>query len=113
MSGGWRDFGTSRIPGVKRQWADDGEGGGVVRTVQDVTAIIERNKAMYNHNDGYSKSREMRRVASIPAVTWHKWMVEAGLDARDPDLSAKMEEVIKRKVNDPDFRYFRTAPGRL
>ena len=30
--------------------------------------IIEHNKKMYTHNDGYSKSRELKRVASIPTL---------------------------------------------
>mgnify|MGYP006893822174 CR=1 FL=1 len=35
---------------------------------QDVEAILENNKALQTHNDGYSPSREMKRVASIPMV---------------------------------------------
>lgn len=112
MSGGWRDFGTSRIPGVKRQWADDGEGGGVVRTVQDVTAIIERNKAMANENDGYNKARDFKRAGTVPYVTLYKWIVEERLEPNDPDYTEKLNKLIIRKLNDPDYRHLRTIPGR-
>jgi hypothetical protein len=109
---GWRDFGASKIPGVTRYWADDGQGGGVIRTVQDVSAIIERNKAMANENDGFSKSREMKRAGTVPYLTLYKWIAEARLDVADPDFTDKLNKLIIRKLNDPDYRHLKTIPGR-
>ena len=109
---GWRDFGTSSVPGVRRMWADDGEGGGVVRTVQDVTAIIERNKAMANHNDGYNKGRDMKRVGTVPFVTMYKWMTEARLEPNDPEFTEKLNKLIIAKLNDSDYQHLKSIPGR-
>jgi hypothetical protein len=109
---GWRDFGTSKIPGVTRYWADDGEGGGVVRTVQDVTAIVERNKAMANENDGYNKSRDFKRAGTVPYLTLYKWIAEAHLEPNDPDFTDKLNKLIIAKLNDSDYRHLRTIPGR-
>lgn len=86
------------------------EGGDLtISSVQETAPILERNKAMANHNDGYSPSREMRRVATIPMVVAHKWLAEEGWWAFDPANSAKLVQ----KLNDPDYAYLRTAPGRL
>ncbi|MED5549870.1 MAG: hypothetical protein VX529_10985 [Pseudomonadota bacterium] len=109
----WRDFGTSKVPGIKRYWRDDGNGGGEILSAQDVGAVLERNKVLANHNDGYSPSREMRRAGSVPYLTLYKWIAEAGLEPNDPDFQDKVNKLILRKLDDSDYRYLRTAPGRL
>lgn len=80
---------------------------------QDVAPILEQNKKMAAHNDGYSPSRELRRVASIPYVIGHKWLNEEGwwfMDAdKDPDVAKK----LAAKLNSSDFAYLRTASGRV
>jgi hypothetical protein len=76
---------------------------------QDCDPVLDRNKAMANHNDGYSPSREMRRVGSIPLVLIMKWKTEEGWDALDPDNKDR----LVRKLNDPEYAYLRTAPGRI
>lgn len=76
---------------------------------QDVEAHLDRNKALQNHDDGYSPTRELRRAASIPDVIVVKWMEENGINVFDPEHST----AVKRKLNDPEWRWLRTAPGRL
>lgn len=71
--------------------------------------VVERNKAMMNHNDGYSPTREVRRVASIPYIIGLKWLNEEGWWFLDPDCSDK----LAAKLNDPDWRHLRTAEGRV
>lgn len=88
----------------------DGEGGLLIHSVQDVAPILERNKAMQNHNDGYTPSRELRRVAFIPNIIRLKWLNEEGWDAYRPDLYG---DKLVAKLNDPDWRFLRTAPGRV
>ena len=109
---GWRDFGTSKIPGVTRLWCDDGQGGGVIRTTQDVTAIVERNKAMANHNDGWSKSKEWKRAGTVPFLTMYKWIAEARLEPNDPEFQDKLNKLIIAKLNDSDYRHLKSIPGR-
>lgn len=79
-----------------------------VERSQDVTAILSANRALANDGDGYSPSRELRRVASIPLVVVEQWMAE-GIDLFDPACRA----AVRRRLNDPDWRWLRTAPGRL
>ena len=92
---------------MRRYWRSNGDGTHDVVTVQDLTAAIDRNKAMATHNDGYSKSRELRRIASIPATLMVKWLNEEGWWWYDPDCEAKRNQ----KLRDPDYAYLRTSPG--
>lgn len=94
--------------GVAHFWRDTEDGGEVV-SAQDVTAFIERNKASCNENDGYTKDRTMRRVGEIPPIVIQKWLIEEGLDVWNPDHAHR----LMRKLNDPDWRYLRSAPGTL
>ena len=79
------------------------------RSVGETDPIVERNKAMATHNDGYSPSREMRRVASIPMILIAKWKNEEGWDALDPACADR----LMKKMNDPEYHYLRTADGQL
>jgi hypothetical protein len=99
---------TSRS-GARLTWRPDAAGGGAVISTADVTPVIEHNKALANHNDGWAPSRELRRVASIPFALVHKWLVEEGWNALDPACA----ERLRAKLNDPDWRHLRTAPGRV
>jgi hypothetical protein len=88
----------------------DGEGGLLITAVQDVAPIIERNKAVRNHNDGYTPSREMVRIGFIPNIFRDKWMNEEGWDAWRPDL---YPEKLVQKLMDPDYAFLRTGGGRV
>ena len=92
-------------------WFDDvpGEDGFVVQHVANEIPVLEHNKALQNHDDGYSPTREMRRAASIPDIIALKWLTEEGLNLWDRNHWRG----VRRKLNDPEYRWLRTAPGRL
>lgn len=94
--------------GVAHFWRDTEDGGAVV-SAQDLTPVLEANKAAYAHNDGYTKDRTMRRVGFLPEIVRQKWLNEEGWDAYDPACAHN----LMRKLNDPDYLYLRTAPGVL
>ncbi|GAG52779.1 unnamed protein product, partial [marine sediment metagenome] len=48
--------------------------------------------------------------ASIPLVVVEQWMKE-GINMLRPTEEDKKK--IRQKLNDPEFRYLRTAPGRI
>lgn len=75
----------------------------------DVEPNLELNKALYSLNDGYSPSREMRRAASIPMPIVEKWRNELGVNVFDPNH----KEAVRRLLNSNEYRFLRTAPGRL
>ncbi len=94
--------------GVRHDWIDNHDGTFTVASRQDVEPFLDRNKALANANDGYNRSRDMRRLASIPNIVLMQWLNEAGSMEilRDPKFLA-------RKLNDPDYLYLRTAPYRI
>lgn len=91
--------------GYERWYVDDAEDLLVIEKVDDVQGLLDRNQALANDGDGYNKTRDFRRIGSIDMVTWEKWRKIYGQDLeRNP-------AILKRLLNDPDHRKFRTAPG--
>lgn len=78
-------------------------------SVFDSQEILDENVAMANHNDGYSPTREMRRVARIPWALRNKWLNEEGWDAWHPQYQDKLKKVL----NDSEWSKLRTAPGNI
>lgn len=87
-------------------WAEENL---VVERRQDVEPILNFNKKLYTHNDGYSPDRTLRRVASIPNVVIEQWETQEGINV----YTKEGWERVKRKLNDPDYLFLRTAPGRI
>lgn len=81
-----------------------------VRQVQDVEPILEANKTAQTLNDGYSPSRDLKRIASIPLVIAQQWMKEDGINwmSLPKDEKAKY---LRKKLNDPEYRFLRTSGG--
>jgi hypothetical protein len=94
--------------GIRHYMVEDADGTRF-QAVAPTDPIIEQNKAMTTHNDGYSADRTMRRVASIPYIVGLKWLNEEGWWFMDPDASDK----LAAKLNDPEWQHLRTAPGRV
>ena len=109
----WREFIPSDTPGTSYYWRDDGAGGGEVLTVRDVTPIVENNKRLQNDTDGYNGERYMKRVGTVSVGRLYDWIAESRVDPRDPDFSKKTNDFILRKLDDSDFRHFRSSSGRI
>ena len=75
-----------------------------IETVFEVGDIIEANKAQFNSTDERAKWGEWSRVASIPMALFYRLKQQGIID----DQAA-----MKRWINDPDNRLFRTRPGRV
>ncbi len=94
--------------GVRKQIAhDDGEGGLVIETAQDVSGIIEANKAEYNSVDYGARWGDFTKVATIPFTVidaLNKQGIMKGFEVKDT-------AAFKRWLNDPENRFFRTRPG--
>lgn len=80
---------------------------------QDVAPILEQNKKAMTANDGYSPSRDLRRVASIPYAIMHKWLNEEGFWAMDADKDPDVAKKLAQKLNSSEYAYLRTAEGRV
>lgn len=84
-----------------------------IKRTQDVQPILDRNKELANDGTkGFSKSGDMRRVASIPLVVIEQWMKTDGinfLSLKGPERTA----YLRRKLNDPDNRFLKTSAGQM
>lgn len=100
--------------GVRHFWRDNGDGTQSVISYQpeeQISAILDYNKALANENSGWSTGggKMMRRMAHIPAIIQYKWLVEEGWNCMNPDHADRLD----RKLNDPDYAYLRTAHWRI
>lgn len=75
----------------------------------DVAPMLEANRReLYSGLDGYTPSRDLQRVASIPNLIVEQWM-KAGINIFDEDDWPK----IAAMLDSPEYLWLRTAPGRL
>jgi hypothetical protein len=79
---------------------DDMTDEATITAEQDVDDVIEQNKALYNESHG--RHGELTRVAQIPMVVYMDLKKRGIIDD---------QVAMKRWLNDPDNRYFRTRPG--
>lgn len=87
--------------------AADGDGGLIIKTTQDVTDIVEQNKAQYNAGSVHDKWGDMTKVASLPFTivdTLNRKGIMRGFAVID-------EKEFRKFLNDPENRFFRTRPG--
>lgn len=70
-----------------------------------IDAVLDQNHRMANHNDGWSKTKEWRRVGSIPIAIIHHWLVKEGIDVFNKDHWP----AVQKKLNSSDFRKLRSA----
>jgi hypothetical protein len=80
----------------------------IVETVADIEPVVEANKVSFNDSRRVAGA-EFRRVASYPPIVRE---IYARLWGADPFAKGN-EELLRRLLNDPDLRHFRTAPGRV
>lgn len=87
----------------------DLDGKHFIETRQDISEILENNKAQFNAIDERTKWGEFTKVASLPNVViddLNQKGVMRGFAVID-------EKRFRAFLNDPDNRFFRTRPGQL
>jgi hypothetical protein len=74
---------------------------------QDVTAILELNKAQQNDEDYTKKGikRDWWHYASIPNIIIEKWLREFGVNVYNKDHEPKVFKLL----NQPEYRYLKTT----
>lgn len=87
----------------------DGEGGLIIRTSQDVTDIVEQNKAEYNQGSVHDKWGDLTKVASLP-FTIVDQLNRKGIMR---GFAVINEPEFRKFLNDPENRFFRTRPGKV
>ena len=100
-----KHFDTDKDLGITRTWHyDEEKDEATIQTQQDVTGVIEENKNDFAQIDEHAKWGELTKVASIPLSLYYQLKSEGKLDD---------QAFMKRWLNDPENRYFRTRPGEV
>ena len=89
---------------------DHNTGLATISTETDVSPILTNNKDMYN-DPSYKQQgmkNDMLHVARIPMELIAKWKFEDNIDV----FNNADKKKVMRKLNDPAYRYLRTASGR-
>ena len=92
------------VTGVRSTFHYDQDTGGfVIQARQEVDSILTDNHENYKDRDSSWKG-DVHHVASIPSTIWAELKREGIADD---------EKALKRWLDDPDNRAFRTRPGHL
>lgn len=83
----------------------------IIYSEQDVAPFLKRNRERYanRRRKEHHKSETMNHYAEIPMIIAYKWLVEFGIDIMNEDHAPAVE----RLLNDPEWKYLRTRPGRM
>ncbi len=87
----------------------DVDGNYVLETRQDVSGILEKNKAEFASIDERAKWGDLTKIATLPMVViddLNKKGIMRGFAVID-------ERRFRAFLNDPDNRFFRTRPGEV
>lgn len=100
---------------IKTTLHDRPEGGFIAEYSADVQPNLDHNAALRNDGTkGWSKSRNFKRVASIPNILIHKWLVEDGFSIYSgkscvPQMAEEdHKKALLRRVNDHNYCKLRT-----
>lgn len=96
---------------INRYFYDDETDALIVNsTFQNTNLLIEQNKQARNYgNNGFNKSRSMRKIAELDPVTIHKLLVEHHIDVYNQEDMPR----LKKWLRDRDNRAFVTVDGRF
>jgi hypothetical protein len=79
----------------------------IIHREQDVSAILEMNKAQQNDEDYTKKGIKdgWWHYANIPNIVIEKWIREYGVNVYDKDHEPKVFKLL----NQPEYRYLKTT----
>lgn len=84
----------------------DPMGGVTFERIQDAEPYLERNKVL---RDTAQTADWGKHVASVPVVLLERWLQEEAERGHRVQFGSKeFNEIVWRKLRDPDFAYLRT-----
>ena len=100
--------------GVKTRYIQESDGKLTINNQQNINPLLERNKKLYTDNSGYTPSKDFKRIASVPPIILEIWTKEYNGSRNWFGLPKEIQnKILKTKLNSSEFRYFRTAEGKL
>jgi len=99
-------FDINTETGTRKMWHYDAEKDeATIETIIDATQIVSDNRDRFNSFDEKANWKgDMHHVASIPMALYYQMKAEGKLDD---------QAYMKRWLNDPDNRAFRTRHGEV
>lgn len=80
----------------------------VIKYTEDVEPVIEDvTEERNSRRNGFGKSKNWRKIGSIPLIVVHQWLVEKGIDLMAPGN----EKYVRQALN--DMNKFRTVDKAL
>ena len=96
------------------KYIKESDGKLTINNQQNLNPLMKRNKELYTSNDGYTASRDMRRIASVPPIILQIWTKEYNGTRNWWALPKEIQKkIMRQKLNSSEFRYFRTSEGSL
>lgn len=94
-----------RLTGL-REWisTDEETGQCFVRYEQDVSSLLDDNKAA--QNEGFDRSADWWHAAQIPNVVIMEWLTKFGIDFYNPDHKKGWIKLL----NSSDYAHLKRAP---
>ena len=78
---------------------DDMEKKIIIKEQVNIDPHLKHNKSLYTQDDGYSKSRELKRVASIPTIALSVWAKQYNGDSNWFGLPKEVQkQILKEKL---------------
>ena len=100
--------------GVKTRYIQESDGKLTINNQQNINPLLERNKKLYTADSGYTPSKDFKRIASVPPIILEIWTKEYNGSRNWFGLPKDTQnKILKTKLNSSEFRYFRTAEGKL
>mgnify|MGYP000470957501 CR=1 FL=1 len=94
---------------IAEKWFEQ-DGKLVHQKTHDWTGLLDQTEKLRSNGlDGFGESKLVGRIVMD---LWALWAKEAGISASDPDFSAKMKEVVHRKMLDGEFAKLRVWQGK-
>lgn len=91
--------------GLRIDFEDDGDSFHLHYT-QDVEPVLDANKAKQSAGrDYYAADPDMWKVASVPTTVEYEWIRRYGVSPLKPEN----QDLLRRLLNDPEWRYLKTA----
>ena len=99
-------FDINTETGTRKMWHYDAEKDeATIETIIDATQIVSDNRDRFNSFDEKANWKgDMHHVASIPMALFYQMKAEGKLDD---------QAYMKRWLNSPENRFFRTRPGEV
>ena len=99
-------FDVDVLSNTRKMWHYDAEKDeAFIETIIDATQVVADNKARFNSFDEKASWKgDMHHVASIPMALFYQMKAEGKLDD---------QAYMKRWLNSPENRFFRTRPGKV